>query len=118
MINQMNKIDAILVYVTTSSQAEAVLIAKTLVEQKLCACVNIIPEIKSIYSYNGRINDDTETMLVIKSTKELFNALEKSILKLHSYEVPEIIATSITHGHNKFINWIQETVRKDEEDNE
>ncbi|KAH7649559.1 divalent cation tolerance [Cryptosporidium bovis] len=113
MTDKVDEFDAILVYVTTSSQSEALLIAKTLVDKKLCACVNIIPEIRSIYSYDGKINDNIEVMLVIKSTEELFPALEKNILELHSYEVPEIIATKIAFGHNKFINWIRETVKKE-----
>ncbi|KAK6588095.1 divalent cation tolerance [Cryptosporidium xiaoi] len=113
MADKVDEFDAILVYVTTSSQSEALLIAKTLVEQNLCACVNIIPEIRSIYSYDGKINDNIEVMLVIKSTQDLFPALEKNILELHSYEVPEIIATKIDFGHSKFINWIRETVKKE-----
>ena len=116
MESKDDQLETILIYVTTNSETEAASIARNLVEQGLCACVNIIPQVRSIYSYNGKINDDSEVMMIIKSTKNLYSSLEKRILSIHSYEVPEIISVDIARGNDRFISWIGESVKKNEGD--
>ena len=84
-------------------------IAQKLVQQKLAACVNIMPNIRSIYHWQGEIQDDTEAMLVIKTTTEQYEKMEKTIKKLHPYELPEIISISLTGGNKDYIQWIKDT---------
>ncbi len=95
------------VMVTASSQLEAETIAKTLVESKLAACVNIFP-IQSIYTWQDKVHNEPEFQLFIKTDRRLFNTLETKIRELHSYEVPEIIALPIIAGSQPYLNWISE----------
>ena len=86
-------------------------IARTLVESKLAACVNIVPQITSIYSWKGEIVEDNEFLLIIKSKSEAYGKLEAKIKELHSYEVPEIIAFDINKGLPEYLRWIEENVK-------
>ena len=86
-------------------------IARTLVESKLAACVNIVPQITSIYSWKGEIVEDNEFLLIIKSKSEAYDKLESEIKELHSYEVPEIIAFDINKGLPEYLRWIEENVK-------
>ncbi len=85
----------IVIYITTGSVNEAKKIGRALVEEKLAACSNIIFPIRSIYSWQGKICDDKEALMVLKTRKKLFNQIVKRVEKLHSYDVPEIIAMPI-----------------------
>ncbi len=93
---------------TTASEEEAKTIAKQLVEKKLIACCSIIPKITSIYTWQGKINEDNEALMIMKTKAELYSKVEKEIKKLHSYEVPEIICIPINSGSKKYLNWIDE----------
>ena len=86
-------------------------IARTLVESKLAACVNIVPQITSIYSWKGEIVEDNEFLLIVKSKLEAYDKLEAKIKELHSYEVPEIIAFDINKGLPEYLRWIEENVK-------
>ena len=86
-------------------------IARTLVESKLAACVNIVPQITSIYSWKGEIVEDNEFLLIVKSKSEAYDKLESEIKELHSYEVPEIIAFDINKGLPEYLRWIEENVK-------
>jgi len=86
-------------------------IAKKIIEEKLCACVNIIKDIKSIYWWKGNIEEDNEELLIIKTKKEALNDLIKSIKSIHPYTVPEIIALQIIDGNVDYLNWIDENVK-------
>ncbi|KAF7457032.1 Divalent-cation tolerance protein CutA [Cryptosporidium felis] len=101
----------ILVYVSVPSQDKANSIAKTLVEQELCACVSIIPSVRSIYKYKEKIYDENEVIMLIKTTSHIFKKVEEKILEMHPYETPEIIATQITCGNDKYVDWIYQTIR-------
>ena len=107
----------LLVYVTVPDREQAELIAGTLVEKHLAACCNIIPGISSIYYWQGRVHSDSELLLLIKTTSEKYELLEKEILALHSYDVPEVIAVNIAAGSEKYIKWIQQTVEESDESN-
>ncbi|MGB3639376.1 MAG: divalent-cation tolerance protein CutA [Rivularia sp. (in: cyanobacteria)] len=98
-----------IVLVTTASQEEAEKIASVLVESKLAACVSFNP-IKSIYTWQGKVNKDQEWQLFIKTDLTRFATLEAKILELHSYEVPEIIAIPIVQGHQPYLQWIAQQV--------
>lgn len=81
-------------------------VARLLVEENLAACVNILPNIKSIYSWQGQVETAEEHLLMIKSPQESYQAIETAILSQHPYELPEIIAIPIEHGFSEYINWI------------
>lgn len=101
----------IVVLCTTSSQESANALAKVLVTEKLAACVNQFPSIKSTYAWEGKLEESTETMMLIKSSSELWDLLRARILELHSYDVPEIIALPIIEGHKPYLDWIGESTR-------
>ncbi len=108
-----NKImtDFIVTYVTVSSMEEAKKISYSLVENKLAACANIVPSITSVYTWQEKICEDQECLLIIKTKKELFPALQEKVKSLHSYTVPEIIALPILEGSESYLDWIRnETV--------
>lgn len=96
----------IIVYITTSKEEEAEKIARALVEEKLAGCVNIIKNIRSIYSWEGKIEDDFEFLMIVKTQKHLFDRLSKRVRELHSYTVPEIIALPIITGSEEYLKWL------------
>jgi periplasmic divalent cation tolerance protein len=99
--------ELILVLSTCHSETTANRIASGLVQQKLAACVNIIPGIESVYHWQDKIQRDKEYLLIIKSRKELFPQLQDAITELHDYELPEIIAVPIEAGEQAYLNWIK-----------
>jgi periplasmic divalent cation tolerance protein len=101
----------IVIYITTASVNEAKKIGRALVEEKLVACSNIISPIRSIYSWQGKICDDKEALMVLKTRKKLFNQIVKRVEKLHSYDVPEIIAMPIIEGSSKYLSWLNEETK-------
>jgi len=103
--------DFIVVFVTCGSEDEALKIARALVEEKLAACANMISPLRSIYRWEGKICDEKESLLVIKTRQSLFEDLAKRVKALHSYSVPEIIALPITEGSPTYLNWIEENTK-------
>ena len=101
----------IVVYVTTGSPAEGEKIARTLVEEQLAACVNRTGPVQSVYRWQGNVEQSQEELLIIKTRRELFPALERRIRELHSYAVPEIIALPILEGDPDYLRWLREQVR-------
>jgi periplasmic divalent cation tolerance protein len=102
--------DLILVYVTAGSPAEGERLARALVEEQLAACVNRIAPIQSVYRWQGKVEQSEEQLLIIKTVKSLFTALEKRVRELHSYSVPEIIALPIIEGSDDYLQWLAEQV--------
>lgn len=96
----------ILILSNTNDIKNAEIIANTLVEEKLAACVNIIPKIKSIYSWENKIVKDEEYLMLIKTKQALFEQVKEKITLLHPYEVPEIISIVINNGNNNYLEWI------------
>ena len=84
------------------------IIAEDLVSGRYAACVNILPGITSIYNWKDEVHRDSESLLIIKSRKALFNVIRDRIMALHPYEVPEIISCSISEANEKYLNWIAE----------
>ena len=99
----------IVVFITAGSKEEAQKIARGLLEEKLAACVNILPGLESHFWWQGKIDSAKEALLVIKTKKELFNKLAKKVKSLHSYSVPEIIALPIVTGNTEYLNWINDS---------
>jgi periplasmic divalent cation tolerance protein len=104
--------EAIVVLITCGSEAEAAKIANSLVEERLAACVNIMSPVRSIYRWEGRICDEKEWMLIIKTQKRRFEDLEKKVKSLHSYSVPEIVALPIVEGSGPYLKWLEEMTEK------
>ena len=109
--------DKIVVVSTCSTAGEAAKIARRLVEKKLAACVNLLPGVRSIYHWKGAVEDSKEVVLLIKSRRELFDELRAELEKLHSYEVPEVIALQIVDGAENYLGWMERELAaaKDEE---
>jgi periplasmic divalent cation tolerance protein len=99
--------DKIVVLSTCGSAEEGARIARALVEKKLAGCVNVMPAVRSVYRWKGAVEDQEETMLVIKSSRGLFDQLRTEIEKLHSYEVPEVIAVPIVEGSEGYLEWLE-----------
>lgn len=92
---------------STCPDAEsAARIAHTLVEEHLAACANRVAGIASTYRWKGRIHEDTEVLLLIKTTRECFDALRARLVELHPYEVPELVAIEVVDGHAAYLDWI------------
>lgn len=95
-----------IVFVTVGKEKEAKKISRTVVSEKLAACVNIIKPIESYYTWKGKLAEDREILLIIKTKARLFSKLKNRIIALHSYEVPEIIFIPIQKGLKSYLNWI------------
>ncbi len=99
--------DYILVFVTAASDKEGEKIAQALLKERLAACVNIVAGLRSVFRWKGKISTEEEVLLMIKTKDRLFEKLKKRVVELHSYEVPEIIATSILAGFEKYLSWLE-----------
>jgi len=97
----------IVVFITASSWEEAEKISKALVEKKLAACVNMVRDIRSIFFWKGKISDEKEVLLIAKAKRKNFEKIEKEVKKMHSYEVPEIIALPILIGSKDYLDWVE-----------
>jgi periplasmic divalent cation tolerance protein len=103
--------DKIVILSTCSSEAEAEKIARLLVEERLAACVNVIPRMRSFYRWNGAVESAEECLLVIKSARDLFERLRAVLEQAHSYEVPEAIAIPILDGAETYMSWLESNLR-------
>ncbi len=102
----------ILCLVTIDDLDKGVVIARALVEQKLAACVNIVPEIRSIYFWKGQVCDETERLLIVKTRQSLFPEVQRTVREMHPYEVPEIISFAIDDGLSEYLGWIDEVTKE------
>jgi periplasmic divalent cation tolerance protein len=103
--------DKKLVLSTCGSIAEARKLARALVEKQLAACVNIVPQIESVYYWKGKVETSTEYLLLIKTTAGAFDELRDVLTELHSYDLPECIEIAIEDGSAAYLAWIGESVR-------
>jgi len=102
--------DKRIVLSTAGSTEEAHKIARYLVENRLAACVNIVPQIESIYRWQGEVESSAEWLLLIKTTSGNVPAVEAAIGELHSYDLPECIAIAIEGGSSRYLDWIDQSV--------
>jgi len=100
--------NVIVVFITSANRDEAEKIARLLVEEKLAACVQILPEITSFYRWQDEIIQDKEILLLVKTTEEKFAELEKTVRVNHSYDIPEIVAVPAALGSEPYLNWLRE----------
>ena len=103
--------DKRIVLSTAGSEDEARKIAHHLVEHQLAACVNIVPQIESIYRWQGKVESSREWLLLIKTTAEKFPAVRDAIHELHSYDLPECIAINIDEGSAEYLEWLANSVQ-------
>ncbi len=103
--------DKRIVFSTAGSREEASKIAHELVERKLAACVNIVPQIESVYRWKEKVETAQEWLLIIKTTTQRFEAVRDAIKELHSYELPECVAIAVESGSEEYLRWIEDSVR-------
>jgi len=103
--------DKIVVLSTCANEAEAERLARLLLDERLAACINVVPHLRSYYRWKGAVETGDECLLVIKSSRELFDSLRHAIEKAHSYEVPEVIALPVVEGSANYLNWIAANVQ-------
>lgn len=103
--------EARIVLTTTGSHDEARKIACALVERRLAACVNIVPQIESVYRWQEKVETAMEWLLLIKTQAGLFDRVRDAVKELHSYDLPECIMLEVAAGSQEYLNWIAESVR-------
>jgi len=103
--------DVLAVLVTVPSPAIAARIGTALVKEGLAACVNVVPGVRSIYAWQGKVCDDRELMLVIKTTRRRYAELERRVKALHPYRVPEVIALPVRLGSAAYLRWVRQSAR-------
>lgn len=99
--------DILLILCTCPDAESAAAIARTLVGERLAACVNRVPGLTSVYRWRGEIHEDNEVLLLIKTRRERFEALRARLVALHPYDVPEVIALEIAAGHAPYLEWLR-----------
>ena len=99
----------VLVVLVTCPPDKAQGIADALVEERVAACVNVVPSLRSVYRWKGAVHHDEEAMLLVKTTKDRFEALKQAVLRHHPYELPEVIAVPVDRGHTPYLEWVIES---------
>jgi len=102
--------EEVVILVTTESEEEAKKIAAALIDSRLAACANIVKSVQSVFRWQGKVEDEPETLMILKSVAGKLDALTAKVKELHSYDVPEVIALPIVGGSSEYLNWVhQET---------
>jgi periplasmic divalent cation tolerance protein len=102
--------DHVVVLSAVGKAEDASRLARALVERRLAACVNVVPAVRSFYRWKGRVEEDEERLLVIKTRRDRFEALREALVAMHPYELPEAIAVPIDAGHAPYLAWIDESL--------
>ena len=103
--------DPIVVFLTAANGEEATRLADLLIGAHLAACVQILPEMESVYRWQGQIERQSEILLIVKTTRGKFAELEREVRALHSYETPEIVAIPIVTGSQPYLDWLSESLK-------
>ncbi|MGA7800904.1 MAG: divalent-cation tolerance protein CutA [Gammaproteobacteria bacterium] len=101
--------DRLVALCTVPDAETAAAIAARLVQDRLAACVNVLPGIMSVYTWQGEVQQDSEQLLIIKTRQSVFEALQKAVCELHPYELPEVIAVAIADGLPGYLSWIDDS---------
>ena len=99
------------VVLSTCPADQATRLSRALLEERLVACVNVVPGVVSFYRWKGRLERDAEVLLVIKTRGERFEELKAALLAEHPYEVPELVALEVKGGHQRYLEWLEDSVR-------
>ena len=102
--------EGVVIFVTTSSKDEARAIAEALVSLKLVACANILDSVQSVFRWEGKLCEENETLMVLKSVESRLEQVVQKVRQLHSYDVPEIIALPIVGGSEDYLNWVESEI--------
>jgi len=102
--------DAVIVLSTLPNPEKAAEVARILVEEQLCACVNLVQQVRSIYRWEGKVSDDQETLAIMKTLRGSVDALSARLVALHPYQVPEVIVLPVVGGHAPYLAWIADSV--------
>lgn len=103
----MTDVDDVIVLLSTlPSPEKAAEVARILVEERLAACVSLVPAVRSIYRWQGAVQDDAETLAILKTTRGRAEALRARLIELHPYEVPEVLALPVDGGHAPYLAWV------------
>lgn len=102
--------EPLICYCTCPDEEVALALARQMVEQRLAACVNILPAVQSVYRWQGKVETAGETMLWLKTTRRHFPALEAALRQAHPYELPEIVAVSIADGSEAYLQWLKDSL--------
>jgi len=102
--------DSVVVVLVTTQSDQASRVAHHLVDNRVAACVNIVPEIRSVYRWEGNVEEDSECLLLIKTTKLMYEAVSTAVREVHPYSVPEIIALPLVDGYDGYLRWVRENV--------
>ena len=97
----------LIVFMTASSREEAVKIVRTLLEEKLIACANIVDHVSSFFWWQGKIEEEKEVLAIMKSNEKLFEKLSERVAELHSYDVPEVLALPIVDSSSSYLDWLK-----------
>ena len=100
--------DVLVVFCTFPDADKAAEVARAIVDERLAACVNLLPGVRSIYSWKGEVCDDAEVLALIKTSADRFDAMRARIVELHPYDCPEVIAAQISAGHPAYMQWVRE----------
>jgi periplasmic divalent cation tolerance protein len=103
--------DKIVVLSTCSNAGDAERLARELIALRLAACVNVVPEIRSFYRWKGELESAAEFLLVIKTSRDLLEALKVKLEKLHPYELPELLALPVVDGSERYLDWLGQNLR-------
>ena len=102
--------EKLMVFVSCAGKEQAEKIAGAVVAERLAACVNVLPVVRSCYVWEGKVTWEDEVLLVMKTTADVFAGLEKRVLELHTYEVPEIVGVKIEAGNEKYLRWLKDSI--------
>ncbi|MDT8316566.1 MAG: divalent-cation tolerance protein CutA [bacterium] len=105
-----------LVFMTAPNEEEGAKLGRALVEERLCACVNIMPKVRSIYRWEGEICDEPEVMMIAKSSSSMAPSIVKRVKELHSYDCPEIICLPVATGSGEYLDWIDDSLDVPQDD--
>lgn len=107
----MNNLDFFVVLSTCPDAETAARISRSLVESALVACVNIVPGLRSIYRWNDTVQDESEVLMILKTTGPCLAAAREMLLSLHPYDVPEVVALPVADGHDAYLRWVSTSTR-------
>ena len=108
--DRTDRVDAIVVLTTVGSEERALTIARALIEDRLAACVNVLPEMTSVYRWEEAVQEDRERQLIIKTTRQALDAVRERVHALHGYDLPEFLVLPIASGSERYLRWIDESV--------
>ena len=104
--------DKIVVLNTCEKEAEAESLARLLIDRQLAACVNIVPQVRSFYRWKGSVESSEEFLLMVKTSRALFDEVKTAIEQAHSYEIPEIVALPVVDGAADYLGWLESNLKK------